>query len=409
MKAIQFKYNIPRYLATHYLARRFPRVITSPLAPTQLREVPEPVLPGSKWVKIRPIITGICGSDMSIFACHESFTLAPFASYPFVVGHEVCGEIIEVGNEVEGFGVGERVSVCGVLGCVARDIDPPCRMCHRGLPMLCENFTQGSLQPGMFAGSSADASGFMAEVGVAHESHLLKVPDGVSSEDVSMFDPFACTLHMVLLNEMKDDETVLVYGCGVMGLCTITALRVLGFRGRILAVEVSPFHADRAKQVGANEVINPAAGKDHIYRVVAERTGAKLYKPILTRPVLIGGVDRVFDTIGTSNSIDTSLRILANRGTFNLLGITEPKGMDWTPIWLKELTIHGIYGYGMEHYQGRRVHAFALTLELLAQGKLDLAQFITHRFNLDQWRQALQVCFHKGAYRAIKVSFIFPR
>jgi len=383
-------------------------VLTSPLAPTQLREIPEPRLPGAKWVKIRPIIAGICGSDMGIFTCHQSFTLAPFASYPFVVGHEVCGEIIERGSDVKGFEVGERVGVCAVLGCVTRDIQPPCRMCQRGLSMLCENFTQGALQPGMIAGSSADASGFMAEVGVAHESQLLRVADGVSSEDVSMLDPFACALHMVLLNEPKDDETVLVYGCGVMGLCTVAALRVMGFKGRILAVEPSPFHADTAKQVGADEVIAPTQGKEHIYTAVAERTGAKLHRPILSKPLLIGGVDRVFDTVGTSSSVDTSLRVLANRGTFNLLGISEPKGMDCTPIWLKELTIHGIYGYGIESYEGRSVHTFALTLELLAQGKLDLARFITHRFTLDQWRQALQVCTHKAAHRAIKVSFVSP-
>ncbi len=409
MKALQFNYSIPRYLATRALAHRFPWVVTSPLAPTQLRDIPEPELLGPKWVKIRPIVAGICGSDMSIFTCHQSLTLAPFASYPFVVGHEVCGEIIETGSDVKGFEVGERVGVCGVLGCVARDIQPPCRMCQRGLSMLCENFTRGALQPGMFAGSSADASGFMAEVGLAHESQLLHVPDGVSSEDVSMLDPFACALHMVLLNEIDDDETVLVYGCGVMGLCTVAALRVTGFKGRIIGVEPSPFHADTAKQVGADEVIDPGAGKDHVYTVVAERTGAKLHQPILSRPLLIGGVERVFDTVGTSSSVDTSLRVLANRGTFNLLGIGEPKGMDWTPIWLKELTIHGIYGYGTESYEGRSIHTFALTLELLAQGKLDLGQFITHRFSLDQWRQALQVCLHKAAHRAIKVAFVSPQ
>jgi threonine dehydrogenase-like Zn-dependent dehydrogenase len=249
----------------------------------------------------------------------------------------------------------------------------------------------------------------MAEVGLAHESHLLHVPDGVSSEDVSMLDPFACALHMVLLNEARDDETVLVYGCGVMGLCTIAALRVMGFAGRILAVEPSPFHAETAKQVGADEVIDPTVGKDQVYTVVAERTGGKLHRPILSKPLLIGGVDRVFDTVGTSGSVDTSLRILANRGTFNLLGIGEPKGMDWTPVWLKELAIQGIYGYGTETYEGRRVHTFALTLELLADGKLDLARFVTHRFTLDQWRQALQVCMHKATHRAIKVSFVSPR
>jgi L-iditol 2-dehydrogenase len=217
-------------------------------------------------------------------------------------GDEVCGEIIDRGSDVKGFAVGDRVSVCGVLGCVARDIQPPCR---RGLSMLCENFTEGALKPGMFAGSSADASGFMAEVGLAHESQLLHVPDGVSPENVSMLDPFACALHMVLLNEPKDDETVLVYGCGVMGLCAIAALRVMGFKGKILALESSPFHADTAKQVSADEAIDPNAGKDQVYTVIAERTGAKLHQPILSKPLLVGSVNRVFDAVGSSSNVDT--------------------------------------------------------------------------------------------------------
>lgn len=409
MKAIQFRYNIPLYLATRYLARLSPRFITWPWTPTQLREVPEPELPGPKWVKIRPMMTGICGSDMSIFACRESLTLAPFASYPFVVGHEVCGEIVEVGSEVEGFDVGDKVGVAGTLGCTPRDIEPPCRMCQEGLPFLCQNFTEGALQPGMFVGCCADTPGFMAELGVAHQSQLFKVPQRASPEDVIMVEPFSHIPHMVLRNDMKDDETVLVYGCGVMGLCTIYCLRIMGFKGRIIGVEVSPFHAERAKEVGADEVIDPAQGKDHIYRRLAELTGAKFYKPILTQPLLIGGLDRVFDTVGTSDSINTSLRILANRGTFNLLGITEPRGMDWTTIWLKELAILGFYGYGVDDYQGRRRHDFDITMEWLSQGKLNLAQFVTHRFTLDQWREALKVTFNKGAYKAVKVAFVFPR
>jgi threonine dehydrogenase-like Zn-dependent dehydrogenase len=354
-------------------------------------------------------MAGICGSDMGIFTCRESLTLAPFASYPFIVGHEVYGDIVELGNEVERFKAGDRVVVSGALGCAPRGISPACPLCQRGLPYLCENLTEGSLQPGLFIGACADTPGFMAEVGVAHESQLFKIPDGVSPEDAVMIDPFAHAPHMILRNDIKDNETVLVYGCGVMGLCTIVALRVLGFKGRILGVEVSPFHAEKAKEVGADEVIIPAKGKNHIYQMGSQLTGAKLYKPVLSKPLLIGGVNHAFDTVGTSETIDTSLRILANRGTFNLLGITEPKGMDWTPIWLKELAIYGVYGYGLEVYYDKKVHDFALTLEWLEQGKLNLAQFVTHKFTLDQWQQALRVNLNKSAYKAIKVAFIFPR
>lgn len=299
--------------------------------------------------------------------------------------------------------------MAGALGCVTRGIDPPCRPCRDGLPYLCENFTSGALRPGMFVGCCADVPGFMAGVGVAHRSQLFKAPEGVSTEDMIMVEPFSHIPHMVLMNDIKDDETVLVYGCGVMGLCTIYCLRILGFNGRIIGVEISPFHAEKAKEAGADEVINPKQGKDQVYRKVAELSGARLYRPILSRPLLIGGVNRVFDTVGSSESVDASLRVLANRGAYNLLGITEPRGIDWTTIWLKELAIHGIYGYGMNDYQGRRRHDFEITLEWLSQGKLKLAGLVTHKFTLDRWREALRVTFNKRANRAIKVAFEFPK
>ncbi|TET39072.1 MAG: hypothetical protein E3J65_04325 [Dehalococcoidia bacterium] len=147
MKAIQFKYSIPLYLATRYLVRPFPNFIALPWTPTQLREVPDPELPGPKWVKIKPMITGVCGSDMGIFACRESLTLAPFASYPFVVGHEVCGEIIELGNEVEGFEMGERVGICGVLGCTARAISPPAACATRDCPFSVRTLLKARSSP----------------------------------------------------------------------------------------------------------------------------------------------------------------------------------------------------------------------------------------------------------------------
>ncbi|OFW60106.1 MAG: hypothetical protein A2W01_11530 [Candidatus Solincola sediminis] len=403
MKALTFNYNIPKYLLTGALSRRWPQVISSSWALTGVREVPEPELPGSQWVKIKPKLTGLCGSDLSIMRCKESLTLQPFASFPFIFGHEVCGEIAEMGEAVEGFEVGERVTVMPSLGCVPRGIKPLCPMCVQGRNQLCYNFTEGSLAPGMFVGSNADVAGFISEMGVAHQSMLCKVPEGVSDENVALTEPFATTLHMVAANAIEPGETVLVFGCGAMGLCTIAGLKALHPEVRILAVEPDPFHSGVAHEMGADEVIPPGGKK--FYRRIAELTGAKMYTPLGTKPILIGGVDRVFDAVGTTDTIEASLRILDNGGSFNLLGIGAPKGLDWTPVWLKELTLRGIYGAQQEEAHGGRRHTFDLALRLYAEGKVDIGHMVTHRFRLDDWREALEAASAKGKSKAIKVAF----
>jgi threonine dehydrogenase-like Zn-dependent dehydrogenase len=404
MKALTFEYNIPKYLLTGALDRRLPKILFSPIAPVALRDVPEPDLPGDDWVKIRPRIAGLCGSDMGIICCHESLTLQPFASYPFVLGHEVCGEIAEKGSAVPGFEEGDRVTVNPMLACAARGIDPPCNYCAAGQTQLCENFTEGCLEPGTIVGATAGVPGFISEMGVAHVSQLYKVPDGVSDEAAAMTDPFANGLHMGLQNPIRGGDTLMVFGCGVMGLSAIAALRVLYPSVRILAVEIDPYHAQVARDIGADEVISPPLDKT-FYRRVADLTGAKMFTPLMTRPLLIGGPDKVFDTVGSTETIDTSLRILANGGWFNLLGIGEPKKIDWTPVWLKELTIRGMYGYQQEQYGEGRVHDFELALSLHQQGKVDLTPLVTHVFALDEWQQALEVAMNKGKYKAVKVAF----
>lgn len=403
MKALSFTYSIPRYLLTGALARWWPGLVTSPLAPVQLRDIPEPALPGPDWVKLRPRLAGLCGSDMGIILCKESLTLQPFASYPFVLGHEVCAEIDELGQNVEGFDVGDRVTVIPILGCKPRGIDPPCRMCAQGRTQLCERFTEGSLPAGMFAGSTADVPGYLSEQGLAHASQLIKVPEGVSDENASMTEPFATALHMVVQNPIQPGETFLVFGCGVMGLCSIAALHALHPDCRILAVEPDPFHAEIARDFGAEDVIPP--GGKQLFQRIAELTGAKLYTPLGVKPLLIGGVDRVFDAVGSAQTIDASLRLLANGGWFNLLGIAPVKKIDWTPVWLKELTLRGVYAYQQETLGSESLHAFELALRLFEEGKADLSRLITHRFPLKDWQKALETALQKGKHKAIKISF----
>ncbi len=403
MKALSFEYSIPKYLLTGALVRRRPKVLFSRVAPVRVREVPDPVLPGPEWALLRPRLATLCGSDMSIITCHESLTLQPFASYPFVLGHEVCGELTVLGESVEGFGEGDRVTVMPMLSCRQRGIDPPCRMCEQGRFQLCENFTEGALAPGMFAGSNADCPGFISETGMAHAAQLHRVPEGVSDENAALTEPFATALHMVINAPLKGNETVLVFGCGVMGLCTVAAVKALHPKCRLLAAEIDPFHSEMAREMGVEEVVRP--GGKEFYRRLAELTGAKMYTPLLAKPLLIGGVDVVFDAVGSTDTLEASLRTLANGGYYAMLGIGNPGKIDWTPVWLKELTLQGIYGYQDEDWRGERLHDFGLALRLFESGQVDLSRLITHRFRLDQWREAIRVAMNKGANRAIKIAF----
>ncbi len=406
MKAVTFEYSIPRYLATGALAKRWPGVLFTPLAPVRLREVPEPALPGPEWVKVRPRLSAVCGSDMGIILCRESLTLQPFASYPFVIGHEVCGEIAEAGEAVEGFAVGDRVTVMPMLSCAPRGIRPPCRMCAQGRFQLCENFTAGALPPGTITGATAGCPGFLSEMGVAHLHQLVRVPDGVADENAVLSDPLSTCLHMVINTPLRDGGTALVFGCGAMGLCAVAALRALRPDVRILAAEIDPFHREAAVGMGAAEALEP--GGKPFYRRLAELTDAKFFAPLLAKPLLIGGVDAVFDSVGSTDTIDASLRVLANGGFYNLLGIGKPGRIDWTPVWFKELTLQGVYGFQVDEWRGERLHDFELAQRLFAGGEVDLRHLITHRFTLDQWRRALEVSVHKGRHRAVKVALVGP-
>lgn len=209
---------------------------------------------------------------------------------------------------------------------------------------------------------------------------------------------------MAVQNPVRPGETIMVIGAGVMGLSAIAALKALYPETRLIAVEPSPFNQEMARRMGADEIVSPPMDKK-FYRRVAEMTDAKMFTPMMTPPLLIGGPERIFDTVGTTETINTGLRLLANGGWFNLLGIGNPKKIDWTPVWFKELTIKGVYGYQEHLFEGRTEHNFEMALRLHAEGKVDLTPLVTHKFSIDQYPEALEVALDKGKHNAIKIAF----
>jgi len=434
MKAIQLIQSIPRYALTKAVGAVYPPVFWSSLAMIQYREVPEPALPGHRWVKIKTRYGGICGSDVNTIFLKDSPALSAFVSFPFTLGHENVGIIAEVGapplsppkpalsrsperNEgsVEGLGgmkggkgfaPGHRVVAEPLLPCATRGIEPPCEFCQRGEFSLCQNFAAGNLSPGFSIGTCRDTGGSWSPCFVAHQSQLFSVPDNVSDENALMVEPFCTALHAVMRNLPQDDDTVLVLGAGVIGLCIAAALRVLGSRAQVIVVAKYPFQGEMACRFGADEVVYLREGD--YFQAVAQATGGKLYKPLLGKRVLVGGADVVYECVGNASSIDDSLRLTRSGGTVVLVGLAAiPKGVDWTPIWLNELTIKGSYWCSTETFQSQRVRTFQLALDWMAEGKLDLAPMVTHRFRLDDYRRALAVTADKGRHQVVKSVFVF--
>jgi len=406
MKAVQLIESIPRYLLTKAVGAVYPPVFWSPLAMLQYREVPEPDLPGPKWVKIKTRYGGICGSDMNTILLKDSPALSAFVSFPLTLGHENLGIIAEVGHQVGGFAPGDRVVAEPLLPCATRGIEDLCEFCQRGEFSLCQNFTEGDLSPGFGIGSCRDTGGSWSPCFVAHQSQLFSVPENVSDENALMVEPFSVALRPVMRNFPDENDTVLVLGAGVIGLCAVAALRMLGSGARVIVLAKHPFQGEMARGFGADEVIYLREGD--YFQAVAEATVSRLYKPVLGKRVLVGGVDIVYECVGSESSIDDSLRLARSGGTVVLVGLAAiPKRVDWTPIWLNELTVKGSFWCSTETVQGRRVRTFQLALEWMAEGKLDLTPMVTHRFSLDDYKRALAITADKSRHPVVKSVFVF--
>ena len=236
MRALQYRRSIPRYALLKLLGPHFRSLYHSGLAPVCLRHIEDPYLPNDHWVRIAPRLTGVCGSDLSTLCAKGSPYLAPITSMPFVMGHEVVGNVIEVGGAVRDLSEGDRVVLHPALGCKARGIDPKCDACASGRDALCRNVCRGDIAKGIQTGFCRDTGGGFGDNLVAHVSQLYRVPDDVDDRAAVLIEPFACALHGALRVKLAEQDTALVLGCGSIGLLTIAALRAIGCAARIVAV-----------------------------------------------------------------------------------------------------------------------------------------------------------------------------
>jgi len=364
-----------------------PEVATSALSMLKLGDVAEPVLPAAGWVRVRPSVSGICGSDLAAISGHISLYLDPLTSYPFVPGHEVAGILDD----------GSRVVIEPALGCVVRGIEPLCPRCAEGRPGLCYNVTEGPIEVGLQTGYCADTGGGWGEVLVAHPSQVHALPDKLSDEASVLIEPLACCIHAALRGGATKDDIVVVSGAGTIGLLTVAAVNMFTPPKRLIAIAKHPTQRDLARKLGADQVIAPS----EVFQRVRFATGSRRLDG-MNRSLLLGGADITFECVGRADSLNDAVRFTREGGTVVAVGMPGEEKVDWAPIWQRELTVMGAYAYGSEPARkGRKT--FDLALE--AAPDLHLEEMTGPLFGLGDYRDAIEYAMSAGRLGAVKVAF----
>ncbi|GGI02548.1 zinc-dependent alcohol dehydrogenase [Egicoccus halophilus] len=391
--ALQVHKSLSRHLASRVLAPRLPGVVSGGLAPLRLVSTGAPRVAADGWGRVRPRLSGICGSDLSMLSGGTSPYFSALVTFPITPGHELVGDLLD---DVEDLPRGTRVVIDPVLSCAPRGL-APCEACTAGHTGRCTHVTVGHLAPGLQTGYCADVGGGWSQQLVAHRSQLYPVPDTLDDARAVLVEPLACAIHAALRAEVRSDEQVLVAGSGTVGLLTILALRALTDAGRIVATAKHPRQQALARAMGASSVtpVGQATG------AVRRDTRALRLRPDLGADFLLGGVDVALDCAGSRSSLDLALRATRAGGRVVLTGM-PPQGVDLSPAWFRELSVLGAYATGREPTHGGR-SSFELALELAATAPLDELALAT--YPLQHWRQAVDHAMDAGRLGTAKVAF----
>lgn len=395
MRAVVLRRDPVRFAAARVLRDRFTeRALES--GPLVLEERDPLPLPGPSWVRVRPLLAGICGSDLATVFFGSSRYFEPLTSLPFVPGHEVVCERIDA--------PGPRYVVEPALTCEVRGV-PLCAACAAGETQRCSSITLGDLEEGIQLGYCASTGGGWSTEFVVHESALHTVPEDLSNEDAVMIEPLACALHTVLRSSTNGGHLAII-GAGTVGLSALAAAATLEERATITVAAKYPIQRELATALGATTVV----GADELL------ARARRLTPSNRAGRYLGvGFDTVIDAVGSASSMELAITAVRPGGEVVLAGMPARVPIDLAPLWHREVRLVGSYAYGTEHLDaamaGRAglepaptsIRTFALAIALA--GRLGLGRLVTHRYRLADYVQAIAKAHRGGRDDAVKVAF----
>jgi threonine 3-dehydrogenase len=316
----------------------------------ELREVPVPT-PGPGEVLVRVQSASVCGTDLHIF------NWDPWAQGrihpPLIPGHEFCGAVAGVGRGVTTVKEGDLVSAEMHVAC------GKCLQCRTGLAHICQHVRI----------LGVDADGAFAGYAIIPETNIWKLSPTIPHDYASLLDPLGNAVHTVLAGDIAA-KTVVVTGCGAIGLFSIAVAKACG-AARVFAIEVNAHRRGVATEMGADLALDPAV--DNVEEQILETTGGT-------------GVDVLLEMSGHPAAMRLGFALLRTGGRASLLGIpSRPVELDFAKdIIFKGATVQGI--------NGRKMFETWFQMEaLLATGKLNLEPVITHRLKLSEFTQAMEL------------------
>jgi len=333
-------------------------------ADVRVEEMPVPEI-GAGEVLFRTRVSGICGSDVL------EWYRVPKA--PIVLGHEVAGDIVEVGEGVTNVKPGDRVVVSHHVPCNS------CEMCLSGFHTACHTLHTTNFDPGGFAE-------YIRVPGLQTDRGLLVLPDSVSYAAGTFVEPLGCVTRAQTRAGLRPGSTVLVVGSGISGLLHIRLAAALG-AGRIFATDVSEYRLDWARKSGAVEAFDAIAAGDRLPDLLREANDGRL-------------ADLVILCTGAPSAIDQGLACLENGATFIVFAVPAPghnHPMPLNDLWRREVTVRTAYGAAPND--------LATALDLIAAGRVPVEDLITHRLPLDRIAEGFKLV--ADASESVKVVVEF--
>lgn len=327
----------------------------------ELREVPEPEA-GQDEVKIKVKAVGICGSDLHIYKGDIGIP----TKIPFTIGHEFSGIVTQVGENVTQFKIGDRVTAEN-----SRFTCGHCLYCRTGNYNLCYDR--------LATGYAFD--GAYADYCVVPENRVHLLPDNVDFLTAALTDPSACVYHAVHdLTPVQAGETVLITGCGAMGLFSVQYVKANGGIPIITGLEQDKERLKLARELGADHTINVSEIEieDEIHRI----TGNK-------------GVDVALECSGNQQAAANCLSLLKRQGRYTQIGIFGgPVTLDLNRVLYGEIRMTGSFS---QKYTGWKA-----ALDLASLEKIKARPLISDILPLEEWERGFRLCFEG---KAIKVVF----